>query len=96
MDLQLEKTVAQSREELAMLRAFVKTDAYADYAAEIDAKKHEVDQKVYGMVPQTLGDMNDREQMIGLGGYLMDIKDWFATRIQACEEHIKAHDSPIE
>lgn len=87
------RTVAQEREELRLLQLFTKSDAYADFQAEVDAKKDECDRSVYGpVVPQTIGDFVEREQRIGLGCYLLDMRDWFTTRIEACEQRIRELD----
>ena len=81
-------SVEDAEHELAQLDVFLKSDTYNAFLTDLDAERLTVEAAIFESVPQTDGDVRDREQKMGLRTYIVNLQTWFTDRREAVVDFI--------
>ncbi len=82
------ESVEDCEKERELLLAFLQSDSHRAYVQDMLEAQTDAENACFGSVPQTLGDVNDREQKMGLRNFAMQNQSWFVDRLAAVDSFI--------
>lgn len=88
------KTVPMLREELQIVRAFMKTSVYRDYVSEMRSDRDNYKDEVFGAAPNSISDFVSREQAMGAGRVAEKSLTWFVDQEAMLDSFIREREAP--
>ena len=82
------ESVEDCEKERELLSALLKSDSHRAFVQDMLEAKTDAENACFGSVPQTVGDMNDREQKMGLRNFADQTQSWFVDRLAAVESFL--------
>lgn len=79
------------QKEKLLLEQLIASEVYQQYVADLDEQVKAAQIAIFSSVPQTDGELREREQAMGYRNFAEAQKSWFIDRLTAVNETIADH-----